>query len=566
MLDFHDVPSGPAVPGIGSPPVQVPLPAAGLGVGEPSLAYAECQISATWDIWFAGLKGLAAPVPIGVDINDVAAAMAADVLGTLPVGDCFTYCCLYLTEAGFPPRIAAKGWMGDLPAHHRRATDELLGIALSLATAANQGYQFFASRCDVNMALPPGMQIWTKPWDGDGPDYILDNGIGGIAFLEIKARATDCKRKPVSFAKYKAQSINANVMGLQNRYLLSYAYLPANGALAGGASVPANVQWFNVTSSQRTNSQAELVQLRHFVSLVIAFCQFKTQLRNAGHDYLTILSRNPVANELGFVVGNGYWVEHRPAGVRRLVIADQARSCFRRIAELMEQLHAVDSMDALKDRKLGNLLGRLTSLRGSVRRRLDAALDGSIAMDFSSFVDELTLNTSSNISRRNLIAYELYASSRFELSSRARFLLLVMAIESLVIQAKRAEDEQELISHLLEIVGASTLDEIRRTALMNGLQTFRKVSIGESCRSLISEAVKAGVVEDTDAANHFRNCYRIRGKIVHSGKTPSPSALSDESNRLEKTVRQLISWALQHAIPEPDELWSSEFAQFMSPS
>lgn len=190
----------------------------------------------------------------------------------------------------------------------------------------------------------------------------------------------------------------------------------------------------------------------------------------------------------------------------------------------------------------------------------------SIAMNFGDFVDELTRNTSSNISRRNLIAYELYASSRFELSSRARFLLLVMAIESLAVQAKRPEDEQGLISLLLEIVGASALDEVRRTALTNGLQIFRKVSIGESCRSLISEAVNAGVVEDTEAANHFRNCYRIRGKIVHSGKTPSPSALSDESNRLEKTVRQLICWALQQAIPEPDELWSSEFARFMCPS
>ncbi len=190
----------------------------------------------------------------------------------------------------------------------------------------------------------------------------------------------------------------------------------------------------------------------------------------------------------------------------------------------------------------------------------------SIAMDFGSFVDELALNAPSNISRRNLIAYELYASSRFEVSSRARFLLLVMAIESLAIQAKRAEDEQGLITHLSEIVSASALDEVRRTALMNGLQTFRKVSIGESCRSLISEAVNAGTVEDTDAANHFRNCYRIRGKIVHSGKTPSPSALSDDSNRLEKTVRQLICWALQQASTEPDELWSSEFARVMSPS
>lgn len=187
----------------------------------------------------------------------------------------------------------------------------------------------------------------------------------------------------------------------------------------------------------------------------------------------------------------------------------------------------------------------------------------SITTEFVSFFAEWTSDVSTSISLRNLIAYDLYSSSRFESSSRARFLLLVMAIESLAKQDKRAEDEQALITQLLAIVEESALDKSRRTALKDGLRKFRNVSIGESCRILINEAFVAGVVEDPEAARHFRDCYRIRGQIVHSGKTPQPSVLSTEANRLEKTVRQLVTWALQQQRPEQDELWSSEFTHVM---
>jgi hypothetical protein len=92
---------------------------------------------------------------------------------------------------------------------------------------------------------------------------------------------------------------------------------------------------------------------------------------------------------------------------------------------------------------------------------------------------------------------------------------------------------------------------------------FKKISIGETCRDLITKAQQSGAINDPEAAKHFRDCYRIRGQIVHSGKTPSPSIITNESNRLEKMVRELVGWAFMQPNTDRDDLWPSEFTNFV---
>ena len=73
---------------------------------------------------------------------------------------------------------------------------------------------------------------------------------------------------------------------------------------------------------------------------------------------------------------------------------------------------------------------------------------------FANFVKKWTDEAPPRLLRRYLLAYELYASSRFEVSSRTRFLLLVMAVETLAQQVDRAADEQAVIEALLQVVAA----------------------------------------------------------------------------------------------------------------
>ncbi len=189
------------------------------------------------------------------------------------------------------------------------------------------------------------------------------------------------------------------------------------------------------------------------------------------------------------------------------------------------------------------------------------------ASTFTTLVDQIDAAGSANLSRRNMISYELYASSRFESSSRARFLLLVMSIESLTEQAPRTTEEQRLLDQVLSLISADTnVSADGKSALGGAIRMLRNNSIGFSCRKLIEDAYAAGAVSDSAAARHFSECYRIRGKIVHSGVTPSPDQLTTESNRLEPTIRQLISWRLRSCQANQDEFWSSDFAEVLEGS
>lgn len=184
----------------------------------------------------------------------------------------------------------------------------------------------------------------------------------------------------------------------------------------------------------------------------------------------------------------------------------------------------------------------------------------SVRSKLSSFISEWNCEAEASISLRNLIAYELYASSRFESSSRARFLLLVMAVEALGCQIQRPTEELLVIERLLEEVERTQLPVTQRDALMDGIRSLKKVSINATCQKLISHAIDSAAVTDPEATCHFRDCYKIRGKIVHSGKTPPPGRLTNESNRLEKTVRELIVWSLKQDTKNSEQLWISDYA------
>jgi hypothetical protein len=355
MLHFHDAPIAPAL--------------AGMGVGKPSYAKARQTIRSKWNTWFAAAPALGAPGQLPVGMVQLAARMAADTRFAMNYATSRKYCDLYLSSQ---PQLAARPWMGDLPTPYRRTADEILGTALSLASAVAQGYQFFASREQVNEALPKKLAIWTRPWAGkNGPDYVLDNGLGSFSFLEVKGKASTCRHPPTNFAEFKTQSLNANLMGLQSRYLLSYAYLPANGK--GTPTVPAVVQWFNATQGQQTSpADSDNKPLRTLITLAVAYCQFKSQLRNAGYpDFLSAPRHYP------FFIGqdNAYWLEKGPYRAYKLVVAETARQCFSSIEVLLSRLRDADHIDAKDNAHLARLMAQLTALRHGVRESLDAKFD-----------------------------------------------------------------------------------------------------------------------------------------------------------------------------------------------
>ncbi len=144
-----------------------------------------------------------------------------------------------------------------------------------------------------------------------------------------------------------------------------------------------------------------------------------------------------------------------------------------------------------------------------------------------------------------LVSYDLFSSSRFETSSRARFLLLVMAVESMVHQQLRTPKEQELLTKMIELVIESRLPSSQVDALRGALNQLKKVSIGYATKHFLQTATESGIVTDPQASKFFSTCYRVRSRMVHEGLTPAASELTTKGNRLEQIVKELLTALIQ---------------------
>jgi hypothetical protein len=153
--------------------------------------------------------------------------------------------------------------------------------------------------------------------------------------------------------------------------------------------------------------------------------------------------------------------------------------------------------------------------------------------------------TAAPCNERVLLSYDLFASSRFENSSRARFLLLVMAIEALVEQSPRSDAERGVIDRLVAAIEAADLPPDRSAPLKSGVGRLKYESVGHACRTFLRRSIAARILTDSDADGHFTQCYQLRGRMVHRGLTPSISELTNYSNRMETTVRELLIAAIE---------------------
>lgn len=153
------------------------------------------------------------------------------------------------------------------------------------------------------------------------------------------------------------------------------------------------------------------------------------------------------------------------------------------------------------------------------------------------------VGTVAAIEDRLRTAYELFSSSRFENSSRARFLLLVMAVEAMIDRADRPDNEATFVARLIELVDGEPFSDQAKAALAAGLRELKRKSIGASASAQIAKEVSA------EAAAAFKKMYGLRSRLVHGGKPVAPSDLNDASNKLEPIVKAMLSRRLAPESP-----------------
>lgn len=139
------------------------------------------------------------------------------------------------------------------------------------------------------------------------------------------------------------------------------------------------------------------------------------------------------------------------------------------------------------------------------------------------------------LTKRQVLAAQLYNQSHFHSSDAARFLTLISAVESLAERGLRSPAAVQLIERMIQMVNASMNPEESETRSLNGgLSNLKSESIGSTCRALVGRHC------GDSAAKAFRHVYEIRSTLLHTGEPPAGTDLDLAVRELDTLVRRLI--------------------------
>ena len=153
--------------------------------------------------------------------------------------------------------------------------------------------------------------------------------------------------------------------------------------------------------------------------------------------------------------------------------------------------------------------------------------------------------TSLEISEKERIAFVLYGAAAFATDPEARFMLLMMALETRIDSKLRDGLALEMIDEFLGVVETSVELEIKeKNSILGSLRHLRKESISEAGQSLV-RGMGSDSYDGRSAEDFFKVCYQIRSDIVH-GNFPRPKI--DEIRHLAANLEILVG----HLIAGPD--------------
>jgi len=139
------------------------------------------------------------------------------------------------------------------------------------------------------------------------------------------------------------------------------------------------------------------------------------------------------------------------------------------------------------------------------------------------------------LTKKQVLAAQLYNQSHFYSSDAGRFLTLISAVEALVEQTSKSDAAVALVESMIEVARAKDdLSEPERESLCNGLRELRRQSISASCRKLVHTHCGETAEED------FGRAYKIRSTMLHRGEPPPGIDLMTECLGLDGIVRRLV--------------------------
>jgi hypothetical protein len=141
-------------------------------------------------------------------------------------------------------------------------------------------------------------------------------------------------------------------------------------------------------------------------------------------------------------------------------------------------------------------------------------------------------------------AFDLYSASFFLPVADARFLMLMMAVETLITLEPRSDEARRHADNLVTATRASGLEEAEIQSMIGALAWLKYESISHAGRRLAA-SLGARLYADERPVDFFTNCYTLRSRLVH-GEHPRPSRdeVDVRAATLEHFAGHLISGRL----------------------
>jgi hypothetical protein len=182
--------------------------------------------------------------------------------------------------------------------------------------------------------------------------------------------------------------------------------------------------------------------------------------------------------------------------------------------------------------------------------RIDLDLATGAPVDILTAATEKARQLDLTMPEREVLAYDLFAASFFQIGSDARYLMLMTALEALIDPQARPRSSVEHVERLIKLTRDSDLSEDEISSMVGSLRRLQDESIGQAGRRLSERLGDRRYKDGTEtAAQFFSRCYTLRSNLVH-GHIPRPAEgeIGLRAANLEVFLGHLLSGDLLDAL------------------
>lgn len=143
------------------------------------------------------------------------------------------------------------------------------------------------------------------------------------------------------------------------------------------------------------------------------------------------------------------------------------------------------------------------------------------------------------------LAFDLYGASFFEHSPDAKYMMLMMAVETLATQNARTAAGQEHVDRLIEATRASGLGSDDIASMVGSLGHLKHEFVIGACKRLTLERLGDRIYGGNPAVDYFSDAYELRSKLAHGDEDrPTHNQIDGQLIELKRFVGDLLSGPL----------------------